>query len=92
MQKRGTGGSDPGVWHCTGNAADQLTRCEEWESENGARLKSAALDCAEAGNWSAQNVIVAVTQAVMPLIRAGHGRVVLMGSNSGFMCEPFLAG
>lgn len=37
-------------------------------------------------------MIVAVTQAVMPLIRAGHGRVVLMGSNSGFMCEPFLAG
>ena len=36
--------------------------------------------------------LVAVTQAVMPLIRAGHGRIVLMGSNSGFMCEPFLAG
>jgi len=36
--------------------------------------------------------LIAVTQAVMPLIRAGHGRVVLMGSNSGFMCEPFLAG
>ncbi len=36
--------------------------------------------------------LVAVTQAAMPLIRAGHGRIVLMGSNSGFMCEPFLAG
>lgn len=36
--------------------------------------------------------LIAVTQAVMPLIRAGHGRIVLMGSNSGFMCEPFLAG
>ncbi|WP_395744508.1 SDR family oxidoreductase [Prosthecobacter sp.] len=36
--------------------------------------------------------LVAVTQAVMPLIRASRGRIVLMGSNSGFMCEPFLAG
>ena len=36
--------------------------------------------------------LIAVTKAVMPLIRAGHGRIVLMGSNSGFMCEPFLAG
>jgi NAD(P)-dependent dehydrogenase (short-subunit alcohol dehydrogenase family) len=36
--------------------------------------------------------LVAVTQAVMPAIRAARGRIVLMGSNSGFMCEPFLAG
>ncbi|MBB5031579.1 SDR family oxidoreductase [Prosthecobacter vanneervenii] len=36
--------------------------------------------------------LVAVTQAVLPLIRKSRGRVVLMGSNSGFMCEPFLAG
>jgi len=35
--------------------------------------------------------LIAVTQAFMPMIRAGHGRVVLMGSNSGFLCEPFLA-
>ncbi len=36
--------------------------------------------------------LIAVTQAVMPLIRASRGRIVLTGSNSGFMCEPFLAG
>lgn len=36
--------------------------------------------------------LIAVTQAVMPMIRASRGRIVLTGSNSGFMCEPFLAG
>ena len=36
--------------------------------------------------------LIAVTQAVMPMIRAARGRIVLTGSNSGFMCEPFLAG
>jgi NAD(P)-dependent dehydrogenase (short-subunit alcohol dehydrogenase family) len=36
--------------------------------------------------------LIAVTQAVLPLIRASRGRIVLTGSNSGFMCEPFLAG
>ncbi|WP_395753296.1 SDR family oxidoreductase [Prosthecobacter sp.] len=36
--------------------------------------------------------LIAVTQTVLPLIRASRGRVVLTGSNSGFMCEPFLAG
>jgi len=36
--------------------------------------------------------LIAVTQAVMALIRASRGRIVLTGSNSGFMCEPFLAG
>jgi NAD(P)-dependent dehydrogenase (short-subunit alcohol dehydrogenase family) len=36
--------------------------------------------------------VISVTQAVMPMIRASRGRIVLTGSNSGFMCEPFLAG
>lgn len=36
--------------------------------------------------------LIAVTQAVLPMIRASRGRIVLTGSNSGFMCEPFLAG
>ncbi|WP_395736173.1 SDR family oxidoreductase [Prosthecobacter sp.] len=36
--------------------------------------------------------LIAVTQAFMPLIRASRGRIILTGSNSGFMCEPFLAG
>ncbi len=35
--------------------------------------------------------VVAVTQAFLPLLRMAHGRIVLMGSNSGFWCEPFVA-
>ncbi|MBP8128843.1 MAG: SDR family oxidoreductase [Candidatus Hydrogenedentes bacterium] len=34
--------------------------------------------------------LISVTQAFLPLIRAGHGRIVLMSSTSGFWCEPFL--
>lgn len=33
---------------------------------------------------------IAVTQAFMPMIRAGHGRIVNMGSISGRMSTPFL--
>lgn len=38
------------------------------------------------------NVIgqVAVTQAMMPLLRAGHGRIVNIGSISGFLTAPYL--
>ncbi len=35
--------------------------------------------------------VIAVTQAFLPLLRIARGRIVLMGSNSGFWCEPFLA-
>jgi NAD(P)-dependent dehydrogenase (short-subunit alcohol dehydrogenase family) len=34
--------------------------------------------------------VVAVTQAFLPLVRAAGGRIVLMSSNSGFWCEPFM--
>ena len=34
---------------------------------------------------------IAVTQVFLPLVRAARGRIVVMGSNSGFWCEPFLS-
>lgn len=34
---------------------------------------------------------IATIQAFLPLVRAARGRIVVMGSNSGFWCEPFLA-
>ncbi|MCX5772231.1 MAG: SDR family oxidoreductase [Candidatus Hydrogenedentes bacterium] len=34
--------------------------------------------------------LISVTQAFLPMIRAGRGRIVLMSSTSGFWCEPFL--
>ena len=36
--------------------------------------------------------LIAATQAFLPLLRTARGRIVLTGSNSGFWCEPFLAG
>jgi NAD(P)-dependent dehydrogenase (short-subunit alcohol dehydrogenase family) len=36
--------------------------------------------------------LIAVTQAFLPLIRmAPDGRIVLVGSNSGYLCKPFSA-
>ncbi len=35
--------------------------------------------------------VIGMIQAFLPLVRIAHGRVVVMGSNSGFWCEPFLA-
>ena len=35
--------------------------------------------------------LIAVTRAFLPLVRIARGRIVLIGSNSGFWCEPFLA-
>ena len=35
--------------------------------------------------------VIAVTQAFLPLVRAARGRMVIMGSTSGFWCEPFVA-
>ncbi len=35
--------------------------------------------------------LIAVTQAFLPMLRTVRGRIVLMGSNSGFMCKPFAA-
>jgi short-subunit dehydrogenase len=34
---------------------------------------------------------IAVTQAFLPLIRKGHGRIINMGSISGIMPQPYLA-
>ena len=34
---------------------------------------------------------IAVTQAFLPLIRKGHGRIVNMGSIAGIMSQPYLA-
>ncbi len=35
--------------------------------------------------------VIAMIQAFLPLIRTAQGRIVVIGSNSGFWCEPFLA-
>jgi NADP-dependent 3-hydroxy acid dehydrogenase YdfG len=35
--------------------------------------------------------VIAGLQTFLPMIRAAKGRIVLMGSNSGFKCEPFAA-
>jgi len=35
--------------------------------------------------------LVAVTQALLPLLRAGHGRIVNMSSMSGLVASPFLS-
>lgn len=35
--------------------------------------------------------VIGMIQAFLPLIRSAQGRIVVMGSNSGFWCEPFLA-
>jgi RHS repeat-associated protein len=58
LQKTVEGGSDPGVWHYTYNAANQLTHWEQWDAENGTMLKSAALGYDEAGNRTTQNVSI----------------------------------
>jgi NAD(P)-dependent dehydrogenase (short-subunit alcohol dehydrogenase family) len=34
---------------------------------------------------------IAMIQTFLPLIRAARGRIAVIGSNSGFWCEPFLA-
>ena len=35
--------------------------------------------------------VISMVQSFLPLVRNGRGRIVVMGSNSGFWCEPFLA-
>ncbi len=35
--------------------------------------------------------VIAMIQVFLPLVRMARGRIVLMGSNSGFWSEPFLA-
>ncbi|MDQ1255679.1 MAG: hypothetical protein QG656_272, partial [Candidatus Hydrogenedentes bacterium] len=35
--------------------------------------------------------VIGMIQTFLPLVRMAHGRIVVMGSNSGFWCEPFLA-
>jgi short-subunit dehydrogenase len=51
------------------------------------------LPIAEIRNLLEVNLIgnIAVTQAFLPLIRKGHGRIVNMGSISGIMPQPYLA-
>jgi len=34
---------------------------------------------------------VAVTQAMMPMLRTAHGRIVFIGSNSGRISTPLMA-
>jgi len=58
LQKTVEGGSDSGVWHYTYNAANQLTHWEQWDTENGTMLKSAALGYDQAGNRTTQNVSI----------------------------------
>jgi len=51
------------------------------------------LPIAEIRNLLEVNLIghIAVTQAFLPLIRKGHGRIVNMGSIAGIMPQPYLA-
>ncbi len=51
------------------------------------------LSIAEIRNLLEVNLIgnIAVTQAFLPLIRKGHGRIVNMGSIAGIMPQPYLA-
>ena len=51
------------------------------------------LPIAEIRNLLEVNLIghIAVTQAFLPLIRKGHGRIVYMGSIAGIMPQPYLA-
>jgi NAD(P)-dependent dehydrogenase (short-subunit alcohol dehydrogenase family) len=51
------------------------------------------LPIAEIRNLLEVNLIgnIAVTQAFLPLIRKGHGRIVNMGSITGIMPQPYLA-
>ena len=35
--------------------------------------------------------VIAVTQAFLPALRVGHGRIVNMSSNSGLVAAPFLS-
>ena len=48
---------------------------------------------AEIRNLLEVNLIgnIAVTQAFLPLIRKGHGRIVYMGSITGIMPQPYMA-
>ena len=51
-----TGGSDPGVWSYTYNAANQLLSWEQDDSQNGSPLKSATLTYDASGNRISQTV------------------------------------
>ncbi|HOZ48792.1 MAG TPA: SDR family NAD(P)-dependent oxidoreductase [Candidatus Hydrogenedentes bacterium] len=35
--------------------------------------------------------VIGMIQAFLPLVRMARGRLIVMGSNSGFWCEPFVA-